>query len=368
MNDAAGRAGDVIDDAIARGAIPGAVLAAGVGASPPAILHVAGRAQDDAEARRPMAADTIFDLASLTKVTATLPCVLRLVAAGDIGLDDRAGRYLAGLTGAGKDRVTVRQLLTHTSGLPAHRPYFESLASPAAVRAAALAEPLETAPGAVCRYSDIGFIVLGELSAAIAGQPLDQLARDTVCRPLGLTDTGFRPPAELRGRIAATEPAGGKAKTGIVHDENAEALGGVAGHAGLFGTAADLGRYAAAWAGPPDAAFGLGLIGVPGWLRAEALRCQTGELAAQQPPARRGLGWGLRGDQWDNMGPGWPAGGAGHTGFTGTSVSVDPATGMWAVLCTNAVHFGRGPEHSVKALRTQVHGLIAAALLGSVVQ
>lgn len=368
MSDAAAQAGDAIEDAIDRGTIPGAVLAAGLGAGPPAILHVAGRAQDDAEARRPMTADTIFDLASLTKVTATLPCVLWLVAAGELGLDDPARRYLAGFTGTGKDRVTVRQLLTHTSGLPAFRPYFESLSSPAAVLAAALAEPLETAPGAVCRYSDVGFIVLGELCATIAKRPVDQLARETVFRPLGMTDTGFRPPAALRLRIAATERSGERAKTGIVHDENAEALGGVAGQAGLFGTVADLGRYAAAWAAPPGAASGLDLIGVPGWLRAEALRCQTGALAAQQPPARRGLGWGLRGDQWDNMGAGWPAGGAGHTGFTGTSLSVDPASGMWAVLCTNAVHFGRGPEHSVKTLRMRVHGLIAAALLGSVVQ
>jgi serine-type D-Ala-D-Ala carboxypeptidase len=367
VNDAAARAGGVIDDAVARRVIPGAVLAAGLGAGQPAILHVAGFAQDDAEARRPMAADTIFDLASLTKVTATLPCVLRLVAAGDLGLDEPAARYLAGFTGAGKDQVSVRQLLTHTSGLPAHRPYFESGASAAAVRAAALAEPLESRPGAVCRYSDIGFIVLGELCAAVTRQPLDQLARETVFRPLGMTSTGFRPPATARGRIAATEPDGGTAKTGVVHDENAAALGGVAGHAGLFGTAGEVGRYAAAWSGP-DVAAGLELIGVPGWLRAEALRCQTGRLADQVPAARRGLGWGLRGDEWDNMGDGWPAAGAGHTGFTGTSVSVDPGTGMWAVLCTNAVHFGRGPEHSVKALRAHVHHLVATALTGRDVQ
>lgn len=368
MNEAAVRASEAVDAAIDSGLIPGAVLAAGLGPGPATIMHVNGHAQDDTAARRPMTADTIFDLASLTKVTATLPCVLQLVAAGELGLDDPARRYLAGFAGAGKDRVTVRQLLTHTSGLPAFQPYFESLPSAAAVLAAALAEPLETAPGTVCRYSDLGFIVLGELCAAIAQRPLDQLARDYVFRPLGMADTGFLPPATLRGRIAATEPADGHAKIGKVHDENAEALGGVAGHAGLFGTVADLGRYAAAWAGPQDAGPGLDLIGVPGWLRAEALRCQTEALAAQQPSARRGLGWGLRDDQWDNMGPGWPADGAGHTGFTGTSLSVDPASGMWAVLCTNAVHFGRGPEHSVKALRMQVHGLIAAALLGSVVQ
>jgi CubicO group peptidase (beta-lactamase class C family) len=177
-----------------------------------------------------------------------------------------------------------------------------------------------------------------------------------------------RPPAALAARIASTEPVAGVAKTGVIHDENAEALGGVAGHAGVFGTAADVARYAAAWASPAQDESGIEAIGLPRWLWRESLRCQTGELTGQQPAARRGLGWGLRADRWDNMGKGWPATGAGHTGFTGTSVSFDPVTGIWAVLLTNAVHFGRGPEHSVKPLRLQVHGLIAATLLGGVVQ
>ena len=153
----------------------------------------------------------------------------------------------------------------------------------------------------------------------------------------------------------------------MVHDENTEAMGGVAGHAGLFGTAADLARYACAWA--RDGRPGCPGDGRPAWagdgalaggLRAEALRCQTDGLAGN---GRRGLGWGLRGDVWDNMGDGWPASGAGHTGFTGTSLSVDPVTGLWAVLLTNAVHFGRGLVNSVVRLRKQVHAAVAAELL-----
>ena len=351
--------------------IPGAVLAAGRGCEPPAVLHVVGYAQHDEQAVRAMTADTIFDLASLTKVLATLPSVLRLVAAGEVGLDDPVRRYLTRFAGPGKDEVTVRQLLTHTSGLPAHRPYYELRPDPAAIRAAALAEPLVTAPGAVCCYSDIGFIVLGELCAEAARCPLDELAQELVFRPLAMTSTGYRPPAERQSRIAATEPAGGVAKSGVVHDENAAALGGVAGHAGLFGTAADVGRYAAAWAtaagpGPGADTGGLATIGVPCSLGQEAVRCQTGTLADCRPPDRRGLGWGLRGDRWDNMGDGWPATGAGHTGFTGTSISIDPGSGIWAVLLTNAVHFGRDPKHSVTTLRKQVHGLIAATLLGRI--
>jgi CubicO group peptidase (beta-lactamase class C family) len=374
---------DLIDEAVTGGVIPGAVLAAGIGDAEPVIKHVAGFAQEDWQARRAMTDDTIFDLASLTKVVGTLPCVLRLVAAGQLRLDQPARRYLPGFDGQGKDAVTVRQLLTHTAGLPDHRRYYEYLHDPAAVRRAVLTEPLVAAPGSSVCYSDVGFITLGELCVAVAGTGLDRLVAELVCAPMGMTDTGYLPDSGLVSRIASTEAVVGAgqgdelgcsravAKTGVVHDENAEALGGVAGHAGLFGTAADLGRYAAAWAASgPGPAISLGL---PGWLTAEALRCQTdglpgvsrlGGVDPTQPDAdRRGLGWGLRGDRWDNMGDGWPFSGAGHTGFTGTSLSIDQASGLWAVLLTNAVHFGRGPEHSVVRLRKQVHAAVALALL-----
>jgi CubicO group peptidase (beta-lactamase class C family) len=341
---------------------------------------VAGDAQRDAAARRPMTADTVFDLASLTKVVATLPALLHLAGRAGIGLDEPVHRYLPAFAGPGKDQVTVRQLLLHTSGLPGSRRYYQRSREAAEIRAAALAEPLVARPGTVFCYADVGFIALGELAAAVSGRGLAELVQDVVCAPLGLTSTRYLPPASWAARIAATEPVRGRAKVGVVHDENAEALGGVAGHAGLFGTAADLARYASVWAG--DGAAGSsgsarggspgspGSPGLAGWasdgpparaLRAEALRGQTGGLDGG---GRRGLGWGLRGDKWDNMGDGWPASGAGHTGFTGTSLSLDPRTGLWAVLLTNAVHFGRGPEHSVVGLRKQVHAAVAAALLG----
>jgi CubicO group peptidase (beta-lactamase class C family) len=372
-NDAPGgaepTAAELIDRAVGAGVVPGAVLAAGVHAAEPLLLHVAGDAQLDATAERPMTAGTVFDLASLTKVVATLPALLYLAGRGEIGLDRPVSRYLPAFVGPGKSAVTVRQLLLHISGLPAERRYYLHLRDPAEILAAALGEPLAAEPGTVFCYSDVGFIALGELAAAVAGCRLDELVQDVVCTPLGMTSTRYRPPAEWAGRIAATEIVGGtgasgagggsgeageigqagRAKVGVVHDENAEALGGVAGHAGLFGTAADLARYAAAWAGNGSPMDGL---------RAEALRCQTEGLGG-----RRGLGWGLRGDKYDNMGDGWPATGAGHTGFTGTSLSVDPHSGLWAVLLTNAVHFGRGGDHSVIGLRKQVHAAVATELL-----
>ncbi len=356
-------AAELIDHGVATGLVPGAVLAAGVRTADPALLHVAGHAQRDAAATRPMTADTVFDLASLSKVVATLPIVLRLAGRGEIGLDQPVNRYLPRFTGRGKETVTVRQLLLHTSGLPGQRRYYQSLHDPAEILAAALAEPLAAPPGTGFCYSDVGFINLGELAAAVAGRGLDGLVQDVVCGPLGMTATRYLPPAGWADRIAATEVVDGVAKVGMVHDENAEILGGVAGHAGLFGAAADLARYAAAWAGNPEAGAlllgGKGRDRGPFWgMRAEALRCQTEGLGG-----RRGLGWGLRGDRYDNMGDGWPASGAGHTGFTGTSLSVDPRRGLWAVLLTNAVHFGRGPEHSVVGLRKQVHAAVAAELL-----
>jgi CubicO group peptidase (beta-lactamase class C family) len=332
---------------------------AGVGDPEPLLVHVAGDARHDESERRPMAADTIFDLASLTKVVATLPCVLHLVAAGQVELDDPVHRYLPAFGGEGKDTVTIRQLLAHIAGLPAHRKYYEELSDAGQARAAAVAEPLECAPGTVVCYSDVGFITAGELASAVAGCRLDELVQQVVCRPLGMTDTGYRPEPGLAPRIAATELVDGAAKVGVVHDENAELLGGIAGHAGLFGTARDLSRYAAAWASPQLFAA----LGLPDWLRAEAVRCHTDGLGG-----RRGLGWGLRLDRFDNMGDGWPLAGAGHTGFTGTSLSLDPDSGLWAVLLTNAVHFGRGPEHSAVALRKQVHAAVAVTLLDSVVQ
>jgi CubicO group peptidase (beta-lactamase class C family) len=372
-------AAELIDHAVATGLVPGAVLAAGVRTADPVLLHVAGHAQRDAAATRPMTVDTVFDLASLTKVVATLPIVLQLVGRGEIGLDEPVHRYLprfaspgavggaggaGGTSGAGKDAVTLRQLLVHTSGLPGVRRYYLELHDQAEILAAALAEPLVAPPGTVFCYSDVGFISLGELASAVTGTRLDELVQNVVCGPLGMTATRYLPPAGWSGRIAATELVDGVAKVGVVHDENAEILGGVAGHAGLFGTAADLARYAAAWAANagPDALLldGAGRDRGPLWgMRAEALRCQTEGLAA-----RRGLGWGLRGDAYDNMGDGWPDSGAGHTGFTGTSLSIDPFSGLWAVLLTNAVHFGRGPEHSVVGLRKQVHAAVAAELLG----
>jgi CubicO group peptidase (beta-lactamase class C family) len=344
----------VIDTAVAAGTVPGAVLLAGTGSgAAPAVAYAAGvTGRPDGSA---MTLDTVFDLASLTKVTATLPLVLHLARRGELDLDDRVRRILPQFP---DDRVTLRQLLSHTSGLPAGRPFYEMDTDPAGRWHAVLSVPPEAEPGTVMRYSDIGFLLLGRVVEAVTGAALDSVATEVVFGPLGMADTRYRPPAGWSARCAATEKStDGVATLGAVHDENAAALGGVAGHAGLFGTGEDLGRYLRAWLDPQ-----FPLIGAE--LRAEALRGQTrGALGQDGFAAHRGLGWTLRGDRWDHMGTRWPASGAGHTGFTGTSVAIDPVGGAWVVLLTNAVHFGRTPG-GIVALRRQVHDAAARYLAG----
>ncbi len=345
-------AADVLEQAVADGAVPGAVLVAGVGSGPQRGVRAYGRSgRPDPGPGVPdgrMTTDTVFDLASLTKVVATLPGVLRLVDEGVLALDDPVGKHLPDFTGPGKDAVTLRHLLSHSSGLPDHRDFHLLPGGPRDRVAAVLAEPLVAAPGSTVCYSDLGFVLLGEIVAGAAGATLDRAAAELVFEPLGMASTRFLPPAEWRSRTAATEaPPGGAPKLGVVHDENAESLGGVAGHAGLFSTAADVAAYLRnCWLAEDGPVLSRAI-------RAEALRCQTEHLNG-----RRGLGWTLRGDRWDHMSTAWPETGAGHTGFTGTSVAVDPVSGLWAVLLTNAVHLGRG-RSGIIPLRRQVHDALA---------
>lgn len=352
-----GAAETLLEAAIAAGELPGAVLMVGQG---PDVWRewVQGAADLDGSGhQRPMRADTLFDLASLTKVVATLPAVLCLVGTGQVGLDDAVARHLPAFGAAGKESVTVRQLLTHTSGLPAHRELWRDHTDAAQVLQAALTEPLEDRPGSLVRYSDLGFIALGALIARVSGRPLAAAVSELVLGPLGLSASGYLPTGAPAAGAAATEPdPDGRVRVGVVHDENAAALGGVAGHAGLFGTAADLACYLSAWC-PVSGSAGAARVDAlfPAALRAAALRCQTAGLGGH-----RALGWTARGDAYDHLGTGWPETAVGHTGFTGTSLALDPASGVFAVLCTNAVRFGRSVR--MVALRREVHSAIAASV------
>jgi serine-type D-Ala-D-Ala carboxypeptidase len=302
----------------------------------------------DADLPEPVPADaeTLFDLASLTKVVATLPLVLLLHQRGQWSIDDPVARWLPG---APWSPVTISQCLLHVSGLVPHRPYYATCAGPAEIRRAVIAELADAVPGQVS-YSDLGFMLLGWAVEECAGEPLADLAGREVFRPLGMTSTGYRPRAP-RPRIAATEADGDQRRGmgmvwGQVHDGNAFALGGISGHAGLFGTAEDLGRFASALLTPDRHPV----------LSAETLALMTARRAGAGAEARV-LGWRLDPEAWGR----WPEGTIWHTGFTGTSLLIAPALDVAVVLLSNAVHPLRRLDQ-IGAFRAQVHRAIRDAL------
>jgi CubicO group peptidase (beta-lactamase class C family) len=294
-----------------------------------------------------MSTDTVFDLASLTKVVGTLPVVLHLLADGRLSLDSKVADLLPGFGTGPEERagVTVEHLLTHTSVLPASREYWRLGLQPQQLAQRLLEEPLVAPPGSQVLYSDIGFIVLGLVAEAVTGRRLDALVEDCVVLPLGLGHTGYGPaPGD---NVAATEPGpGGSRRLGMVHDETAAALIVPAGHAGLFSTAGDMAAYLSAWASMEEA-------WLPQRWKEEAVRDRTAGLGGH-----RGLGWVARGDPLDRLGERWPSTAVSHTGFTGTSLAVDPPSGRWVVLLTNDVHFGRD-RGTIMALRLAVHEALA---------
>jgi CubicO group peptidase (beta-lactamase class C family) len=349
--------GKIIAAAVAGAHVPGVVAAAGRGPGTLA-TWVAGQADSTPGRSRAMTAGTVFDLASLTKMVATTTATLALAGQRRLGLGDPVTRYLPAFAACAAGPVTLWQLLTHTAGLPDTRKFYEWCGTREELLRDLWATPLSAPPGTQVTYSDLGFIALGEIVAQVAGQPLDQAVRRLVTGPLGMTGTGYNlggPP----DRFAATERRpDGTCWTGIVHDENARLMGGVAGHAGLFSTVADLARFAGWWVGaaaPP----GPGSPGPPRRRRAPE-SSQTAGLGGC-----RGLGWVCAGDRFDILGGHWPASAVSHNGFTGTSLALDSPSGAWVILLTNAVHFGRD-NTAIKSLRRDVHGALAADLFGDV--
>jgi CubicO group peptidase (beta-lactamase class C family) len=333
---------EILAGAVASGTLPGAVFATGTGRDIEGVV-VVGDAQRLGGPARPMRRETLFDLASLTKIVATTSSVLLLVGAGRLRLEDNVRAYVPQFTGEGRDRVRVRHLLSHTSGLPAEVLFWRNYDRPDLARQALRSTPLEAAPGARTEYSDVGYMLLGEVVEAASGMALDEAVAALVTRPLGMTSTRFNPGDQDRGRAAATELASdGTATVGAVHDENARFFGGVMGHAGLFSTVDDLVSYLGAWLDGPSPSL------LSGW-QAEACRNQTAGLNGS-----RGLGWALRGDPTDFLDDSWPLTSVSHTGFTGTSIVMDPMSGRWAVMLTNDVHFGR-LRGTIRGLRQRAH-------------
>jgi uncharacterized protein YbbC (DUF1343 family)/CubicO group peptidase (beta-lactamase class C family) len=304
----------------------------------------------------PMSEDTIFDAASLTKVIATTPAILLLAERGKLRIDAPVREYLPRFTGDGRDAISVRHLLTHTSGLRpgiALRPDWSGYE---AGIERALAEKPTDPPERRFRYSDVNFILLGEIVRQVSGQTLDAFCATQLYQPLRMSNTGFRPSTNLLPRIAPTTLDGAAYLRGVVHDPTSRRMAGVAGHAGLFTTAADLARFARMFLADGE------LDGVRVF-RPETIRQMT---TVQSPIAltesRRGLGWDIDSPYNGPRGEHFPVGSYGHTGWTGTSLWIDPFSGTFVILMSNRNH--PTEDGSVLPLRRQVGTLAAEAVEG----
>ena len=340
---------EAVRDAVSAGDLPGAVVL--VGQDDRVLYRKAFGSRAVTPAVEPMTLETVFDIASLTKVVATTPAVLALWEQGKIDLDAPLGRYLHEFAGPAFRSVTIRRILTHSAGFP-------DLPSPRAIpngmpQAVPLLarEPLAYNPGTAFHYSDTGFILLGEVVRRVSGERLDEFTRRRFFAPLGMGATAFRPAESWRPRIAPTEALGGTMLRGVVHDGNARLLGGVAGHAGVFSTADDLARFCR-------------MLLDGGTFAGHRYLKEATVVAMFEPrligETTRGLGWDMASAYSRALGSYFPVGSVGHTGFTGTSIWMDPPSRTYAIVLTNRVHpYGKG---KVVDLRRRISAVVGALL------
>jgi len=297
---------------------------------------------------------TIYDLASLTKVVGTTTAAMILYDEGRLDLNAPVAQYLPAFSGGLKDSVTIRHLLTHHSGLPAGRDLWRLTHSPYEARDVVLATPLICRPGQCFLYSDLGADVMGWVIEAITGQGLDTFLHERVFVPLGMNDTGFRPADSLQYRIAPTEvtPPRGYPLRGEVHDENAYALGGVAGHAGLFSSANDLSVFAQM------------LLNKGEFNGVRLISDSTISLFTRRTAGTRALGWDTA-DGEGSSGTFMSERAFGHTGYTGTSMWIDPDREMFVILLTNRVHAARArrPSKVIADVRADLADAAAVAVM-----
>ncbi len=340
-----------INEAIADGKCPGGVLwVEHSGRSGSRDYHKAFGKRAVFPTDETMTEDTIFDAASLTKVVACTPAVMLLVERGQLSLEDPVAKYLPEFTGGGKEEVTIRQLITHVSGLPPDislKPDWSGYDE--AIRIAC-SEKLTSKPGEKLVYSDTGPILLCEIVRRISGKPFDQFLQVELYGPLGMKDTGFKPPREKLARLAPTEVEDGTPVRGVVHDPRARRMGGVAGHAGLFLTARDLARYA-------RMLLNLGELDGVRLFKPETVRLMTSVQTPLNVTGRRGIGWDMDTSYSGPRGEVFPLGSYGHTGWTGTSIWIDPFSKTFVIFLANRNH--PTEKGNVSALRKRL-GTLAA--------
>jgi beta-N-acetylhexosaminidase len=350
---------DLLDRTVADDAFPGGVLA--VGYHDELSIHPFGKLTRDAQSPA-VTPETMYDMASVTKVVVTTTSVMKLVEQDRIALDIPVVRYLPEWAAAAKSdpdpswraRVTFRNLMLHDAGLPAHRDFYKQAKGHDAMLAAVMAEPLVREPGKQVEYSDLGLILVGEIIERLTGESLDKFAKEEILDPLGMTNTMFNPPRSLRNRIAPTELDSDFRKRlvwGEVHDENAWAMGGVAGHAGLFSTAGDIARFA-------QMLLNGGIYAYHRILSRETIETFTRRQTIGD--SARAIGWDVPA-QPSSAGHYFSEKSFGHTGFTGTSVWIDPERGLFVVLLTNRVNPTRANE-KIRQVRPALHDAVFEAL------
>lgn len=341
-----------INQAVQQGKIPGAVLV--VGHRGRIVYEKAYGSRALFPAREPMTTDTIFDCASLTKVVATTSSIMRLFEQGKIRITDKVTDYLPEFQN-GISEITIRDLMIHFSGL---RPDLDLEPEWSGYNTGiqrALHDVPAGPPEVKFVYSDINFILLGEIVRHLGGEPLPDFARENVFGPLGMRNTEFQPPTKLRDKIAPTERLKtGEILRGTVHDPTARYMGGIAGHAGLFSTAEDLAKFCQMMLN-----LGVGENGARIFSPATVVKFTSPQTPLKQA-VLRGLGWDIDSPLSGNRGELFPIGSFGHTGFTGTSLWMDPASQTYVILLANSVHPSRGK--SITSLRSRVATAVAAAV------
>lgn len=333
---------------IQRGVFPGAVVVVGTRDS---ILYARGfgHLTWSLGGAPPDPRTTLYDLASLTKVVATTPAVMLLVERGAVKLDRPVSDYLPDFAGPGKEGVTVRHLLAHNSGLRAYLRLDTLARNAAEARKVVMQEPLRWKPGTHVEYSDLNAMLLGWIVERAGGTTLDSFVVREIFAPLELNEARFRPPRAVWSRVPPTGLWRGTPIKGEVNDQNAVRLGGVAGHAGLFATGLELARYAQFWLGDGATRSGRRIF-----------RPETMTLFKTRQAGTRALGWELRDSTTtDNWGRRLGARTFGHTGFTGTSIWVDPDRGLFVVILTNRVYAPRNAR-SITRLK-EIRGQVADA-------
>lgn len=297
---------------------------------------------------------TIYDIASLTKVVGTTTAIMILFDEGKVALDAPVSRYIPAFSGGEKDQVTVRLLLTHRSGLPAGRDLWRVTHDPETAKQLILSTPLVYHPGQYYEYSDLGADILGMIVESVSGERLDRFLAERVFTPLGMHETFFKPADSLKYRIAPTEiaPPRGYPLQGEVHDENAYAMGGIAGHAGLFSTAADLSVFAQM------------MLNGGEYNGVRIISDSTVALFTRRAAGHRALGWDTPTGEYGS-GQYLSEHAYGHTGYTGTSIWIDPDRSMFVILLTNRVHAARAlrPTRVIADVRSDLSDAASLAVM-----